>query len=345
MVPASMTGPGVLHLGSEGEAVRDLQQRLAAADHPSADEAGRFGASTEAAVRYFQAARGIHVDGICGQETWAALVESGFRLGDRLLFLRSPNLRGDDVVELQRRLNALGFDSGREDGILGPATTAALKEFQRNAGISVDGISGPATAAAMDRLGSLAESSVAAVRERDELRDPRRLEGRRIYLCVAPGFEALGETLDRALSAARAQTLRDTTGEDDSTTAARANQYRADLFLAVRAGGRPGSRSLYFASGQFRSEAGYRIARAIQEELATVLPPADDPGECGRAYTALRETRMASVVCELAHAADPDAMARLVGTVPSVTRALVAGIRRGIEEPPADDPGPPPLSS
>ena len=36
-------------------------------------------------------------------------------------------LRGDDVSELQRRLNALGFDAGREDGILGPETEAALR--------------------------------------------------------------------------------------------------------------------------------------------------------------------------------------------------------------------------
>lgn len=336
-----MTGPGVLRLGSEGEAVRDLQRRLAEADQPSADEAGRFGSSTGAAVRAFQEARGIHVDGICGPETWAALVESGFRLGDRLLFLRSPNLRGDDVIDLQRRLNALGFDAGREDGILGPATTAALKEFQRNAGISVDGIAGPATTTAMGRLGSPSEGSVAAVRERDELRDPRRLEGHRIYLCVAPGFEALGEAVDRALTGARAQTLRDGTGEDDSTVAGRANQYEADLFLAVRAGDRPGSRSLYYSSGKFRSEAGYRIARAIQEELADVLPPADDPATCGRSYTALRETRMAAIVCELVHEADPDAMACLVGAVPGVARALATGVRRGIEEPPTEDATPP----
>ena len=37
-----------------------------------------------------------------------------------MLYLRRPMLRGDDVAELQRQLNALGFDAGREDGILGP---------------------------------------------------------------------------------------------------------------------------------------------------------------------------------------------------------------------------------
>ena len=50
---------------------------------------------------------------------------------------------------LQRRLNALGFDAGREDGILGPETEAALRQFQRDAGIATDGVCGPATIAAL----------------------------------------------------------------------------------------------------------------------------------------------------------------------------------------------------
>ena len=139
-----MTGTDILRRDSAGKAVRDLQQRLASAGFvPAGDDAGLFGPATESAVRSFQEARGIRVDGVCGPETWAAIVESGFALGDRLLYERSPNLRGDDVSELQHRLNALGFDAGREDGILGHQTAAALREFQRNTGGSVDGILGP----------------------------------------------------------------------------------------------------------------------------------------------------------------------------------------------------------
>ena len=76
-------------------------------------------------MRAFQDARGLRVDGICGPQTWAAVVESGWRLGDRLLYRRRPMLRGDDVAELQRRLNGLGFDAGREDGIFGDDTDRA----------------------------------------------------------------------------------------------------------------------------------------------------------------------------------------------------------------------------
>jgi N-acetylmuramoyl-L-alanine amidase len=326
-----------LRLHDSGEPVRDLQARLVDAGHvPTGDEPGSFGAGTEAAVRAFQEARGIRVDGICGPETWSALVESGFALGDRLLYERSPNLRGDDVTELQHRLNGLGFDAGREDGILGPETATALRDFQRNTGLAVDGIAGPETLAGLARLGPAGgEGSVALIREREQLREPRRLQDHRVYVAVAPEFQTLGDVIGRTLSAAGAQTITDLSGEDDSTVAARANQYAADLFLGLRAGDRSGCRCHYFASGDFRSEAGYRVARAVQEELGPVLPrDAEEPGPCGRSFAILRETRMAAVVVEPVGERDPDAMGRLVATVADVGAAITRGIQRGIEEPP-----------
>jgi N-acetylmuramoyl-L-alanine amidase len=335
----------VLRLHDRGEPVRDLQARLVEAGHPPAgDEPGVFGAGTEVAVRAFQEARGIRVDGICGPETWAALVESGFALGDRLLYERSPNLRGDDVLELQHRLNTLGFDAGREDGILGPETGAALREFQRNTGLSVDGILGPETLEGLARVGATgsgATGSVAAVREREQLRDPRRLQDHRVYVAVAPEFQTLGDVVGRTLSAAGAQTITDLSGEDDSTVAARANQYHADLFFGLRAGDRSGCRCHYFAAGDFRSEGGYRVARAVQEELDRVLGPrpdaSEEPGPCGRSFAILRETRMAAVVCEPVGERDVEAMARLVAAVADVGHAITAGIRRGVEDAAPED--------
>lgn len=332
-----MMGVGILRRDHAGKAVRDLQQRLAAAGYvPVDDEAGSFGPATEAAVRAFQEARGIRVDGICGPETWAALVESGFALGDRLLYQRSPNLRGDDVAELQHRLNALGFDAGREDGILGHQSAAAIREFQRNTGLSVDGILGPETLRSLGRVGSLTEGSVAAVREREELREPRRLRDHRVFVAVGPEFQTLGDVIGRALSGAGAQTITDLSGEDDSTIAARANQYRADLFIGIRAGDRTGCRCHYFASGEFRSEAGFRVATAIQAELEPVLGAAEGDGPCGRSFAILRETRMAAVVCEPVGDHDVDAMGALVAVVADVGAAIARGIQRGIEEPPVE---------
>lgn len=332
-VPPSMTGGEFLRRNSSGDAVRDLQQRLAAAGFvPIDDEAGTFGPATEAAVRAFQEARGIRVDGICGPETWAALVESGFALGDRLLYERRPNLRGDDVTEVQHQLNGLGFDAGRADGILGPETATAIREFQRNTGLSVDGILGPETLRALGRVGSTGAGSVAAVREREALRHPRRLRDHRVFVAVGPEFQTLGDVVGRSLSGIGAQTITDLSGEGDSTIATRANQYRADLFVALRAGDRPGCRCHYFASGDFRSEAGFRVAEAIQSELEAVLGPAGADGPCGRSFAILRETRMAAVVCEPVGEHDADAMGALVAAIADVGAAITRGIQRGIED-------------
>jgi len=163
-----------LQRGETGEAVRDLQRRLAALGLDStSDEPGEFGPGTEAAVRAFQQQRGLVVDGLCGRQTWATLVESGFSLGDRTLYFRQPMLRGDDVTELQRQLNSLGFDAGREDGILGEQTADAVAEFQRNVGLAPDGFCGWTTVAALRRVGTLAAGSVASVREREMLHSSR----------------------------------------------------------------------------------------------------------------------------------------------------------------------------
>lgn len=331
-----MTAPPALRRGDTGEAVRDLQQRLGALGFSlGGDDWGRFASGTEAAVRALQESRGLVVDGLCGRQTWSALVESGFSLGDRMLYFRQPMLRGDDVAELQRRLNALGFDAGREDGILGDQTADAIVEFQRNAGLASDGICGSATVAALHRLGTLANGSVATVREREILRrGPHHLHGRRVYVLATPGFDTLGDAVARGLVNVGADAVLDNTGDDESFVAGEANRFGADLFLALRSGETDECRAAYFASGRFRSEAGYRVARAVQEELAAFFPASSEP--CGRAYALLRETRMAAVVCELVARGDIDGMRRLVARAGDVGRAIVAGVRRGIEEPPDD---------
>jgi N-acetylmuramoyl-L-alanine amidase len=325
--------PEPLRAGRRGEAVRDLQQRLVALGYDiGADPLGGFVAGTEAATRAFQDARGLRVDGVVGTQTWSALVESGYDLGDRLLYLRRPMQRGDDVLELQRRLNALGFHAGREDGILGDETREALSGFQRDAGIAADGICGPATTAALRRVGTLAEGSIASVREREALRrKARRLAGCGVYVAAAPGLAVLGEQVTRRLLEAGARALLDTSGADDSLLARGANQYQADVFLGLRPGDVDGCRCAYFASGRFRSEAGHEIARAIHDELVGVL--AFDFGVAGKTYAALRETRMAAVVCEVVPDGDVDAMRGLVAHAGEIARAIVRGIRRAVEAP------------
>ncbi len=56
---------------------------------------------------------------------------------------------GDDVREVQRRLKNWGYYDGAVDGVYGPGTFQAVKDFQAKNGLSVDGNVGPQTRAAL----------------------------------------------------------------------------------------------------------------------------------------------------------------------------------------------------
>ncbi len=147
-----MVGP--ITRGARGPAVEDVQKRLLALgfDLGPTGVDGVFLGATLAAVRRFQRERDLAEDGAVGDETWAALVDATFQFGDRLLYLRLPHLHGADVTVLQGALNVLGFACGAPDGIFGPYTEGAVREFQANVGLPVDGIVGPDTVRAVTGL-------------------------------------------------------------------------------------------------------------------------------------------------------------------------------------------------
>lgn len=140
--------------GDRGPAVEDVQRRLITLGHELGMSGvdGVFLGATLAAVIAFQREHKLSEDGIVGPETWSALVDATFSLGDRLLYLRFPYLHGNDVRVLQGALNALGFSCGVPDGIFGAFTERAVREFQLNTGQPVDGIAGPETVRAVTRL-------------------------------------------------------------------------------------------------------------------------------------------------------------------------------------------------
>jgi N-acetylmuramoyl-L-alanine amidase len=313
--------------GARGEAVRELQDRLGALGFPVV-VTGEYDDETESAVRRFQSSRGLRETGHCERETWTALLEAGFALGDRLLYHRRPMLRGDDVLDLQHRLNALGFHAGREDGIFGPRTEAAVREFQRNAGIAADGVLGPATRAGLVRLGALADGSVAQVRERERLREGR-VAGSRIFVAAEPGLDVLAGTVAHQLATYGALAVVDRTGSSEHDLADAANEWAADAVVALRFADAPGPRCYFFAHKGFRSEGGYALAVALHGELVPVLGPA--PAPAGRTFALLRETRMPAVVCEPAIRGDAATMADVVGRAPDVAGAIVAGVRGALE--------------
>ena len=64
-------------------------------------------------------------------------------IGQGALVARRPAdekpLRRDDIIDLQQRLNAAGFDTGKPDGMIGPATRGAVKAYQKANGLPPDG--------------------------------------------------------------------------------------------------------------------------------------------------------------------------------------------------------------
>jgi N-acetylmuramoyl-L-alanine amidase len=288
--------------------VRDLQHRLDASGFRcEGDDDGTFGDATFAAVRAFQLRRGLDPSGLCDATTWDALVEAGWRLGDRPLYLTNPMLRGDDVADLQRNLGALGFDAGRVDGIFGPDTDRALTDFQRNAGLVADAICGPATVGALARLGPPGDltASVADVKERERFRcGPRSLAGRTIAIAHDGGLDALASSTARGLRLAGAA-VSVLQHPEPSELAATANATAADVLVCLRlerpenpqAPVETGCRVAYYRSpAGWESPGGKLLAKLTHDALSAVVE------ECVVApmsLPVLRETRMPAVTIAL----------------------------------------------
>ncbi|HEY1088416.1 MAG TPA: peptidoglycan-binding protein [Archangium sp.] len=125
----------------------EVQQLLQRAGIPTGPIDGDYGAMTQAAVRRFQTARGLPVDGVVGPRTWAAL-RSGATQGPTPSGTPSELRSGDfgaEVETMQRALARHGFIPGDIDGSFGPATRSAVVRFQRAKGLEADGVVGPNT--------------------------------------------------------------------------------------------------------------------------------------------------------------------------------------------------------
>jgi N-acetylmuramoyl-L-alanine amidase len=307
-------------LGDSGRSVRDIQDRLTALGYECLPDApGEFDAGTTEAVVAFQRKRGVAADGIVGPDTWRALWEASYKLGDRLLWLRRPMLRGDDVADLQRMLNGLGFDAGKVDGIFGPDTSRAVLEFQHNRGMAEDGICGPVLTTELHLI-TRATSGIAgreAVRELQWLRQlPDTVVGSRIYLDAGCRDAGEAEATWEAVSAA-ALALQERGGVPvlsrsadtifpERVRARRANRLGANLVVSFQTPYGDGPGVYYFASDHSRSEAGALVAEAVGAELGL--------GVDGRAPAMLKDTRAPAVVV-MSHRMDAEVGSRVVEAV------------------------------
>jgi len=306
--------------------VRELRHRLAKLGYTTEeDPPGTFGPATRAAVEAFQHHRGLRIDGVCGAQTWATLVEAGFRLGDRILKRQVPMMRGDDVAELQQRLGALGFDTGRVDGIYGPQTADAVAEFQQNAGIVPDAIVGPVTLVELLRVQARHRQAepelVSTVRAKEALRrTPPTLLGRHIVVGETGGFTLLLTSLRRRLLPLGAR-ITPLHHPDESVRARQANAAGADVYLGLHLMvDRRGCATAYYAGYRNESPGGRRLAALVQQAILTTLGTTDR-GLRGMSVPILRETTMPAILIELGPAAE------LVEHHDEVAAALVSALQ------------------
>jgi peptidoglycan hydrolase-like protein with peptidoglycan-binding domain len=145
-----------LEYGLKGEAIAQLQellnQRLAEIDTVSEyplqiPVTGYFGEQTLDAVKYLQCLAFLKIDGIVGDKTWGYLCE-----GSNCLPQLSQGSNGVLVTAIQQVLKDIGFYMGEVDGIYGPKTAKAVRDFQISDNLLADGIIGPQTWNALIQL-------------------------------------------------------------------------------------------------------------------------------------------------------------------------------------------------
>jgi N-acetylmuramoyl-L-alanine amidase len=349
--------------GDRGSAVSEIRVKLGVLKLlPEPQTSDVFDDDVDRAVRQFQQDRGLTVDGVVGRETYVALDEARWRLGDRVLsYTVSHPFVGDDVVELQQRLAEMGFHRHRIDGIFGASTEAALREFQRNVGLAPDGTCGPRTLKELDRMAPRAVGGrPEELRESEQLRHAGpALAGKLVVIDPGHGgtdrgVEAHGRAesdvvtelagkIEGRLSAAGAEAFL-TRGPDgtlsDEDRVGFANAAEADLVVSlhVDADDNPdchGVATYYYgtlpsgADRGRRSVVGERLAELVQEEIAARTDFLDCRTHA-KSWVLLRGTRMPAVRVEVGYLTNPGDAARLASSalLDSVAEAIVAAIGR-----------------
>jgi peptidoglycan hydrolase-like protein with peptidoglycan-binding domain len=197
-----------LEKGDQGPSVRNLQMKLKQAGFYQAPITQVYDASTETAVRRFQQAAGLPVNGVAKSTTMQKLETWPKKPQPRAVNTNKPRAtqvntttrtnasptkkspdnqilskgdEGEKVRVLQERLRIAGFYYGNATGIFGPITEEAVKRFQTAYKLTPDGVVGPATLAKLPPLGvGGAEETPKKSSNRDQLRLGNRGEAVRI---------------------------------------------------------------------------------------------------------------------------------------------------------------------
>jgi N-acetylmuramoyl-L-alanine amidase len=352
----------VARLGDHGPAAAQVRRALGRIGMLSDDGMNDvFDDSVDRAVRAFQQSRGLTADGLVGLETSRALEAARWSLGDRVLYLTSPEpLAGDDVRQLQERLLEMGYDVGRPDGVFSEVTTRVLAQYQREAGLVPDGRFGQATFHALRRLGrKVTGGRPQLLRETEMLRAAGpALVGKKIVVDAGHGGDDLGVEvteggmhwtesqlgydlagrLEQRLAAAGVEvylTRGPHAGYPDDARAKFANDLCADVLISIHFDGHsnPAARGVatyhFGTASGVTSTVGERLASLVQREVVARTGLVDGRTHA-KTWELLRLTRMPAVRVEAGYLTSPEDRARIVDPRfrDAVADAIIAGVQR-----------------
>ena len=115
---------------------------------------GDFGSGSKKALVLFQGANNLSPDGVLGQKTCKLLLNkknivSNNQKDDEIVNVEDSY--SQEIYDAQVQLKNLGLYTSTVDGINGPGTKRAIKQFQEKAGLNIDGVVGPLTLAALEK--------------------------------------------------------------------------------------------------------------------------------------------------------------------------------------------------
>lgn len=312
-------------------------------------------------LKAFQQSRGIVPSGKIDDTTLRELRHASYRLGERVLqYQPNQELIGDDIAQLQKQLQELGFYVHRLDGHFGPATHEALLNYQLNSGLQEDGICGPDTLRALSLLGRrITGGSPLRIRERETVRIAGpKLSGKRVVIDPGLGGTVTGGTVAGKYGeiteeellwdvATRTEGRMISTGmetilsrqrndnPDASDRAELANAFNADLMISLHFDSYPNEKAQGVASFYFGSEfgssslTGEMLSGYIQREIVA-RTKLINCGNHARTWDLLRLTQMPTIEIYLGYLSNPEDVKILTDPAKrdAIAEAIVVAVKR-----------------
>lgn len=141
---------GILRAGSKGIEVEHLQLRLRRLGLYDGAVNGRLGTSTVKAIKKYEVAHGLKVDGFVGATEGKQIKQASLKKPVFVGLARGDS--GQRVADVQHDLKGLGFFKGSVSGRFDTATRAAVKRFERANKLShADGVADLRTETLLDQ--------------------------------------------------------------------------------------------------------------------------------------------------------------------------------------------------